>query len=270
MAYDKDSFEKDYSYAMSLSETKQVIIEEYINDGIKFDVYYYVQDGNIVFLGSSDTIMCKGKDGAEILQKAWPFPSKYEKQFLSDEDVHVKAMIKNLGIDNCYLTMSAFFRDGKFYFFEAGFRLSGEMSFNYYKAIGGMDYLDVFIRYALGEKEPLRLEEVNNQGKKSVILNFFGKDGKVCDIQGIDKIESLPTVIDFLLYAQPAENIVNETKVLKKIAMCTICADNMDDLENTVKYVNETLMITDEEKTDLIYERLSLKQLKEYYSFSFK
>ena len=255
---------------MSLSETKQVIIEEYINDGIKFDVYYYVQDGNIVFLGSSDTIMCKGKDGAEILQKAWPFPSKYEKQFLSDEDVHVKAMIKNLGIDNCYLTMSAFFRDGKFYFFEAGFRLSGEMSFNYYKAIGGMDYLDVFIRYALGEKEPLRLEEVNNQGKKSVILNFFGKDGKVCDIQGIDKIESLPTVIDFLLYAQPAENIVNETKVLKKIAMCTICADNMDDLENTVKYVNETLMITDEEKTDLIYERLSLKQLKEYYSFSFK
>ena len=141
------------------------------------------------------------------------------------------------------------------------------MSFNYYKAVSGMDYLDVFIRYALGEKESLRLEEVKNQGKKSVILNFFGKDGKVCDIQGIDKVKSLPTVIDFLLYVRPGENIVNETKVFKKIAMCTICADNMGDLENTVKYVNETLVTTDKKKTDLIYERLSLKQLKEYYSF---
>ena len=44
----------------------------------------------MVFLGSSDTIMCKGKDGAEIFTSIWHcIPSKYEKQFLKDEDGHI-------------------------------------------------------------------------------------------------------------------------------------------------------------------------------------
>ena len=126
VAYNRAQFEKDYAYAMSLSESKNVIVEEFIDDGVKFDIYYYVQNGEIVFLGSSDTIMCKGKEGAEILQKAWPFPSRHEQQFLKEEDGHVRTMIRQLGIDNCYLTMSAFYRNGEFYFSEAGFRLSGK------------------------------------------------------------------------------------------------------------------------------------------------
>lgn len=264
VAYDKDSFEKDYAYAMSLSETKLVIIEEYINDGIKFDVYYYVQDGNIVFLGSSDTIMCKGKDGAEILQKAWPFPSKYENQFLKDEDGHVRQMIRNLGINNCYLTMSAFFRDGKFYFFEAGFRLSGEMSFHYYKAISGMDYLDVFIRYALGETEYLQLKEIKNHSLCSMVLNFFGRDGVIKHIDGVEKIHSLPDVKDFLVYAQEGETISNNTKVFRKIAMCTICSESKEKMLDVVDFVNRTFGVKGENGENLVYETASRAELIDY------
>ena len=256
VAYNQAEFERDYAYALSLSETKQVIIEEYINDGVKFDVYYYVQDGRIVFLGSSDTIMCKGKEGAEILQKAWPFPSKYEAQFLSEEDSHVRTMIRNLGIDNCYLTMSAFYRCGKFYFFEAGFRLSGELSFNYYKAVSGIDYVDVIIRHALGEKESVRLEEVRNSNVKSLILNFYGRDGVVNNIRGVEEVQALPGVVDFLVYLTEGEIIHNETKVLKKIGMCTICAEDMGSVKETARKVNQLFAVKDKDGRDLIYDRM--------------
>ena len=261
VAYNQADFERDYAYAMSLSETKQVIIEEYINDGVKFDVYYYVQDGEIVFLGSSDTIMCKGKEGAEILQKAWPFPSKFEAQFLDEEDAHVRTMIRNLGIDNCYLTMSAFYREGKLYFFEAGFRLSGELSFNYYEAISGIDYVDVIIRYALGEEESVRLKEVWKHHVNSVILNYFGRDGVVGSIEGVSEINAMPEVVDFLCFVAPDEVIRNETRVFKKIAMCTICADDCDRLREVVRRVNGLLSIMDKDGKDMIYERLTEEEL---------
>ena len=262
VAYNQEEFERDYAYALSLSETKQVIIEEYINDGVKFDVYYYVQDGKIVFLGSSDTIMCKGKDGSEILQKAWPFPSKYEAQFMSDEDTHVRAMIRNLGIDNCYLTMSAFYRGGMFFFFEAGFRLSGELSFNYYKAVSGIDYVDVIIRHALGEKDPVKLKEVRNSNVSSLILNFYGKDGMVDSIKGVEEVQDLPGVVDFLVYLTEGEKIHNETKVLKKIGMCTICADDMDSVKKIARKVNQLFSVTDRNGNDLINERTGEGELQ--------
>lgn len=261
VAYNREQFEEDYAYAKSLSESKHVIVEEFINDGIKFDIYYYVQNGEIIFLGSSDTIMCKGKDGAEILQKAWPFPSRHELQFLKEEDGHVRTMIKQLGIDNCYLTMSAFYRNGEFYFFEAGFRLSGEMSFNYYKAISGIDYLDVMIRYALREKESIMLKEVREHCVHSVILNFFGRDGIVGSIGGVDKIQLMPEVVDFLCLAIPNELIHNETRVFKKIGMCTICVNDGFRLREVVKYVNESLSILDKDGNDMIYERLTEEEL---------
>lgn len=264
VAYTMEEFEKDYKYALSLSDSKQVIIEEYIGNGIKFDVYYYVQDGNIIFLGSSDTIMCKGTEGAEILQKAWPFPSKCEQQFLKEEDGHVRNMIRHLGINNCYLTMSAFYRYGHFYFFEAGFRLSGEMSFNYYQYASGIDYLAVFLRYAMDEREHLQMKEVKRKGIHSIILNFYGKDGLVNSIEGVEKIQSLPSVVHFLPYVQRGEKIKNTTKVLKKIAMCTICCQNTKELVSVVNYVNNVFSVKDCNGEELIYEKLNTEELGNY------
>lgn len=264
VAYTMKEFERDYQYALSLSDSKQVIIEDYIGDGVKFDIYYYVQDGNIVYLGSSDTIMCKGSEGSEILQKAWPFPSKYEHQFLEEEERHVRSMIRHLGINNCYLTMSAFYRKGCFYFFEAGFRLSGEMSYNYFKAISGIDYLDIFLRYAMGEQEHIEIKEIRNRGIYSLVLNFFGKDGKVGSIEGVEKIQSLPSVIHFLLYVKKGELIFNETKVLKKIAMCTICCQSLKELELVVSFVNSSFSVKGSHGEELIYEKLSVEEI-EYY-----
>ena len=261
VAYTIEKYEKDYQYAMSMSDSKQVIIEEYISDGIKFDVYYYVQDGDIVFLGSSDTIMCKGSEGAEILQKAWPFPSKHEYEYLKKEDQHVRMMIRNLGIDNCYLTMSAFYRNGCFYFFEAGFRLSGEMSFNYYKSISGGDYLDVFIRYAMGEKENMKLKETKNSNSYFIVLNFFGKDGEVDRIEGVEEIQRIESVCHFLCYVQKGEQIRNKTRIFKKIAMCSICCNSKSELVSVVEYVNRAFSVKDKVGNEMIYEKLSNDEL---------
>lgn len=262
VAYNREQFEEDYAYAKSLSESKHVIVEEFIDDGIKFDIYYYVQNGEIFFLGSSDTIMCKGKDGAEILQKAWPFPSRHELQFLKEEDGHVRTMIKQLGIDNCYLTMSAFYRNGEFYFFEAGFRLSGEMSFNYYKAVSGIDYVDVMIRFALGEKEHVKLRDVREHEIKSLILNFYGRNGIVGRICGEEEVKALPGVVDFLVYLIEGEAIHNETKVLRKIGMCTICSDDINVVKETARKVCELFSVTDIEGNDLIYERMDEEEVE--------
>lgn len=263
VANNEDEFQKYYNIAKELSPTKSVIIEEFINCGIKFDIYYYVQGGIPYFLGSSDTCMCKKSQYAKILQKAWMFPSKFERMYREEYEPSILKMLQGLGITDCYLTMSAFYKGGKFYFFEAGFRLSGEMSYNWCKETKGINYLDNMINYALGISQP---KFNNNHAEKyGVILNMFGIDGIVKLIDDAS-LSCIPQINSYNLYTRVNEKITNSTDVLKKIAMITLTSDNKEDLLTIVDYVNNKYDIKDKNQSSLIYERFTSEELLNYYN----
>lgn len=265
VAYDRLELEKHYQKALSLSPSKHVIIEDFITEGIKFDVYYYVQNGRVSFLGSSDTIMCKGEKGAKILQKCWPFHSKYEDVYRQSVEPNIKKMFEGLGIRNAYATMSAFYVDGKFYFFEAGFRLSGEMSFDYQEAISGVNYIDTILKFSTKESDDTIYSDVDGRNKHSVILNFFVVDGEVDRVKGFDIINNLSDVYCARLYLNEGDVITNSTNVFKKGAMITIIADTHESLVNTIIEVNDCFDIIGVNGQSLIYERVTEKELTEYY-----
>ena len=260
VAHDKEDLSVFYETALRLSPSKQVI-EDFITDGIKVDVYYYVKDNEIIFLGSSDTIMCKGDLGAKILQKAWPFKSKYEKDYLKQVDGKVRDMFNGLAINNAYATMSMFYRNGNFYFFEAGFRLSGEMSYHYYEKIAGINYLDSMIKHSMGYKDNADYKEVLNCNNHCIVLNFFGLDGDVDNIKGLEELKKNDNIYDIQLYVNRNEAIENSTNVFKKIAMFTIVAASFEDMVATVNAVNNTFDVFDKNGESLVYERVSEQEL---------
>lgn len=265
VAYNKHELEQYYQYALSLSPSRHVIIEDFITKGTKFDVYYYVQDGRVYFLGSSDTIMCKGEKGAKILQKCWPFHSKYESDYRQSVEPNVKKMFEGLGIRNAYATMSAFYVDGKFYFFEAGFRLSGEMSFNYQEALSGINYVDTMLKFALKEPDDDVYHDVTESSKHVAVLNYFVVDGRVGNIAGLEALQRNHDVYSTNVYVKVDDEIKNSTNVFKKGAMVTVIADTHERLIDTITEVNNCFDIISDDDKSLIYERVTKKELMEYY-----
>lgn len=265
VAYNKVELENYYWYALSFSPSKHVIIEDFITDGTKFDVYYYVQNGKVNFLGSSDTIMCRGKKGIEILQKCWPFKSKYEKTYRQLIEPNIRRMFEGLEIDNAYATMSAFYRNGKFYFFEAGFRLSGELSFNYQEAITGINYINTMLKFSMHDNDNTIYYDIDESHKFSVVLNFFVVDGKVVKIKGLDELKTMPSVYSTSIFLKENDMISNSTNVFKKGAMVTIIANTKENLISTIIEVNRCLDIIGENGVSLIYERTTEKEIIDYY-----
>lgn len=261
VAYNKTELDRFYQEAISLSPSKHVVIEDFIKDGTKFDVYYYVKSGIPYLLGNSDTVMCKGSEGAEFLQKAWTFPSIYQQRFLESCDGKVKKMLIGLGIHDCYVTISAFYWRGHFYFFEAGFRLSGELSNHYYTAVSGINYDDVVINYSLGEKdETVFIDCYKLPTVYSVILNYFGKDG-IADWVVDKACLARPELVASNYYIRKGEEVYNKTKVFRKLLMLTLCSESLDSLIDAVEYVNSKVEILDSEQRDLVYERITRSEL---------
>ena len=243
-----------HKIAMDLSPSKNVVIEKFIRDGIKVDSYYYVKDSDISLLGISDTVMCTGTAGAPILQKAWTFPCASQDSYMKNLDPKVRKMISGIGIKDGYITLSAFYCDGEYYMFEAGFRLSGEHSYHYYNKLSGVNYIDDMIDFALQNERTSEFKEFLTFEDRplSTILNIFGLDGKIGTILKPD-VPEVDVIQEY--YVKEGETVANSTDVFKKIAMMTIFAQDREQMAHSIRRVNDGLAITSEDGSDMIYER---------------
>ena len=153
VANNEEELRHSIDYALSLSESGKMVIERFCdNSYIKFDVFYVIHQGVPYLIGTNDTVMCQGKKGYGTLQKAWLFPSIYEKEYMKECEGKVRNMLCGMNIDYGYITMSSFYKDHHFWFFECGFRLSGEHSYNFAEEACGINYVDYLIRRAIGDE----------------------------------------------------------------------------------------------------------------------
>ena len=164
VATNPEELKTAYDYAMEKSYCKNVIIEDFISDGSKFDVIYAICNGKPILLSDSDTINAKDNGFERVVQSGWLFPSRYEEAFLRKADKPIKRMIKDLDIKDGYIFFSGFARerenDVDFVFFETGFRLSGGHMYRYMIKREIVNILDLFIIHALtGSTELLEWHE---------------------------------------------------------------------------------------------------------------
>ena len=261
VVYTKDELAQAVVEAEQASPTGNVIIEKYMVDCVKFDVYYLIINGDIHLIATNDTFMCPIQKGHEIMQSAWLFPSKYERFYVEKVDENVRAMLKNIGIKDGYITISAFV-DSKynFYIFESGFRLSGELSFKYVEKIYEQNYLDFFIYYSTGEDVNHYVSDFKLKQRKLFLLaiNFYGKNGHVSRKLGLEKIDGMKDV-DFIDYLLNDVQIVNNSSLLRKIAMCFIYDSSLDALLNKSLNVVKTYDVLDAFNKSLNYYKFQAK-----------
>ena len=141
--------------------------------------------------------------------------------FIKRYQEQITKFFKSLDMKDGYITMSAF-RDEKdcFYIFESGFRLSGELSFEYTKHAYGIDYLDNLISYALsGSMGMFKLPEKRNV-TPLLVINHFAKDGEVKSCSGLSEETDSYWTYDYLKKIRVLKN--TNGNGISKIAMSFI------------------------------------------------
>lgn len=238
VVHKKEELEQTYSFAMEMSVEKNVIIEDFITDGYKFDVYYLIIDGKIIYLTCSDTLTSSKGGEMGIIQNAWLYPSKYMNKYNSGPRANVEAMIKDMGIQNGHITLSAFvLPDESFLFFETGFRLSGDQAFTYTNTVGKTNVLDTMIAYAINGDASEVISSIDKHssdviaGKKCLTINAYARAGKIKAIDSIDKIEALPDCTYVLVKASVGDNCDESKAILKKICQAVFVNDNSESLK---------------------------------------
>ena len=261
VAYNTEEYKKYLALAYDLSLTKSVVVEDFIGDGVKFNCTYYINGKEAILIETCDTTMLAHEKGYETMQKAWSFPSRYEREYIEQVDGNVKAMLSDLGMECGVANISFFYRNGRFYVFETGFRLGGGHSFDYQRASGGIDYLTLMIKYAFGVPFKVNADLPADRGYALTYSPYFKpEDGSVVEeIIGYEEVQSMKEIITFMPIVYDGFAIEGDKP--RKIMMITLYAKDLDTIINDIAFINNALKVKTNKGIYPVYAELTTSDI---------
>lgn len=245
----KEEFKKSYKTAMESSVVKRVVVEQYIdNGGAIFGARYIVKEGKAVPYLLIDTYV--QDPGKRMMSAVTLTPSRYSKYYMENMDQYVRNMIADLGIRNGVAFFQGLPYNGKIYFHEMGFRLSGGMLYKLTKPLLGINDMQMMIDFAVGNEicsdDVLEhIDVVNCNGKMGAQLMITIEPGTVGKIEGVEEAKTLSSVVDCLQYF--TEGQTQDSKyigtLVQLFARFTLVADTAEELIKTMKKIQETVKV---------------------------
>ncbi len=236
--------------ARSVSTTGGIIAEKFIeNNRLVAAFKYLIKDGEPILVNSCDDYM--------VLDSKNPFnhmnstPSKYIAYYLDQIDEKVKNMLKAMGLQNgtCFIQTLPY--QGKLYFMEMGFRMSGGMMYKVLEPTMGVNDIRILLRYTLtGEgytEEDVKyinlLHPRKSGGQFCIPLNA----GTLARIEGLEESKRLPKVTDVLQYYYLGETV--EERVIgtlgQQFCRFTVIADSVEEYIATADKIQKTIKVYD-------------------------
>lgn len=266
VAYTEDELKANFDYAMELSPSKNVIIEKYMADCNKVDLYYMVNSGHIKLLSPSDSLMCEKYGHEKIVQNGWMQPTKHFDAITPEVEAKIYDFIRGIGVENGYMFISTFVdENNNIYIFECGYRLCGGVTFLYSALNHNYNYLDHFLEYAVyGECDLDNFEAIDARSQKhtSVSINFYVEADNVIDkIEGIEEVSKMPEAIGCFKCVPEGTVGTNEGALLTKAAMVILYLEDGADVKAAVQKVYDTIKITNEKGENIIIDYIDMEEL---------
>jgi len=194
------------------SKSKKIIAEKFIqNGGEIFSVRYMLRDGEAYPYFMMDTYVADPVNRKSLISAYTHAPSKYAAYYLENMDASVRKMLKGMGLKNGTAFIQSLPCDGKIYFHEMGYRLSGGMIFKLTEPLANVHDMKMMLRFSVGG-EIITDDEITNidiglGGRIGCQLMMPLDSGIIASIDGVEDIKKQEEVVDYIQYYRIGDTV---------------------------------------------------------------
>ena len=258
--YSADDFDRLYKEALSWSPKKEVIVEELITGADEVFFQYTIQDGECSLTSCFTKVFVKSDNDKLILPIFHMYPSKYINEYYESVHENVKRMFRAIGVENGVMTLQSFYKNGRFYVFEAGFRMGGAQNYILTEYQWGINSLNCMINYALtGSMNDTPIAEIDNARFRHPCCNYYVglKPGVVAKMGGVDEVRKMKSVLNVTVMCSEGE-VIPDTNALERVCLrIHVVGETPEQLAENLVKISETLDIKDEAGNDMQIEPLT-------------
>lgn len=245
-----------YEYALSYSPTDNVIVERFMDCDSVGIVYQFAGDeAKLVAMCDRDTYHAE-KSGSGVITGT-RYPSKYLERYIAEVDEAMKRLFKENGFRDGMVSPMAFVDEDGFYMCEMCYRPSGGRHYALINDQNGVNGLELLIQLAvtgnLGSYDPDK--ETPYFEDYCGMIHIIGVPGKkVAKISGIEEIESLPGVIEYIQDIPENQTVGEDGTSAQVLASVWLKGKDKEEFTARIKEIKSLLKICDAEGMSLIKE----------------
>jgi len=251
------------------SKNSEAIIEKYFYGHCDFSMSYIIIDGEPYLTRTLDRHVGRPEDNLQRQCICARCPSVYTSLYLEKAHKTVVGMLKNMGLTNAAVFMQGFIDGDKFRFYDPGIRFSGAEYERMLKSATGVDVVEAFVAYALGEPltplaAQLRDDVYRLDGKCGLQLFVDSYPGVIGNISGADDVSAIPGVVKIVQKHNVGYNVPASGDVAQRIFEVVTLTDNKkESIETVIHEIETTLSIKDNDGKEMMTPMIKLAQLFE-------
>lgn len=248
-----------YKELYNSSASKKIVCERYMQSENEIFIHYTVQDGYCSLSSSFLKYKVDSEKSTAASCLFHMFSPKFLEDYKKDVEPKVIDMIRGLGIKYGNIMFQGFEENGKLYFHESGLRMGGEQFYVFAEKLNGISSLELMIEFALTGKMTLYdVKTQDNYKFSKYCCNYYVplKPGKICAIEGVDEINTMPQLLQNRQFKFVGDEISSTSSLDRVIFRLHVMDDTKEAFANTLCKISDTLKILDENGNDMQLQKL--------------
>lgn len=263
--FDFDDLPEAIEFARQGSDTRRVLIEEFI-DADAVIVHYTACNGEIIFSGIADKASRSFEKGAPPIMAVQCAPSVHQSEYLNKVDSKARKMLAHMGFEDGPIWIEAFYKDGRFIFNEIGYRFGGSLTYKMVESMYGIDQLDLMVKHAMGLRPDIRQLPFETDAVYA-IWPVHLLPGKITDILGLDQLDGIEGYESISLVHCPGDIIEDWGTARQVLGYVHLKAKDVDSLVASMIEVVSTLSVEGEDGQELLTVLLDPRRSGEFPHF---
>ncbi len=229
--------------ALSLSESKTVIVEEYV-EGIEFVAIYTLSDGKAVLSCFNEKYLNDNKKRKSLLCDLAITSTAYLRDF-GETDKKIQEMLSGIGAKDGVASFQGIIAKDGFWVFELGYRLNGGNDYFFIERENGISYMKMLISYSLTGSMQDDVNK-NNPNFKQYHANYllYAGSGTVGEI-AYNGIVGKNGIDDIHISLHTGKYIDNSGTTGQKAFSFKISAASKADMIDKIDYIYDHTVLRD-------------------------
>lgn len=261
----KDELMPAVEKALSFSENKSVVIEEYIS-GVEMSALYILADGEIELALVDDKFQVINNGKASVLCNVAVAPSRNLDIFLKTVDPHIRDFLRGINAKNGMAFFQMIVGKKGIRVFEMGYRLNGGNDCHIIEKFNGINPMKMMISYSLSGHMGDDIKKSNPAFNQYIVTFIFNVRKGVVGKVEYSRLKNFEEIFSITQKVFTGNTIEDDGTTRQQGLVVKMQGSSIEEIVRLLEEVQRCVIIEDVYGNSLAFERFDVGRLLEYYA----
>lgn len=253
VCYSAEELDAAVEYAASKSQSKTIIVEDYL-DGLEFSSVYTLSDGAISLSCVNEKYITDDQERITGLCEFLISPARSYGRYMEELDGKLRTFIRGIEARNGVIFFQGMVTKKKIYVFEMGYRINGNNDFLVIEKFNGLNFMKMCIAHSLCGNMTDDISKDNPlYSGYACTLPIYAHGGTIGKLS-LGEIDSKEGIQNITVSAWVGKEIPEDGSTAQCVIKMKLYADSLEDVAELAAFAQANVVVEDIDGRNMLFK----------------